>query len=142
MDRKTIDIPAMAVVALWVTGPALAASMVVTPDSQPSPEQTLAVNWALEAGDRGQPFTIGEADVSGDGRPDIIARFNSGMYCGSLGCSGLVVLATDKGHALHAIMLPNFQEKVTVLGASHFGMHDLRFDDAEYIFKWNGKTYR
>jgi hypothetical protein len=130
-----------AISLVCVYAPAAHASIVI-PNAKPTAAQTAAVERALAPSDRGQHFQVGTADLNNDGRPDLIAQFTSGEYCGSMGCSGFALLATARGYALHAISLPNFQEKITILKHRSHGMHDLRFDDAHYVFRWNGKTYR
>jgi hypothetical protein len=118
------------------------AATVVTPEAKPTPAQETAVKKVLAPGDRNEPFTVGTADLNGDGKPDLIAQFTSMMECGTAGCSAVAVLATANGYAGKAIVLANFHERVTVLDTMHHGMHDLKFDDASYIFKWNGKAYQ
>jgi hypothetical protein len=97
---------------------------------------------ALNADDRGLEYRIGTADLNDDGRPDLIAQYSSSVFNGSAGCSGFVASAIAHRYASHAIDLSNSQEKLSVLNARHHGMHDLQFNDAHYVFKWNGKAYR
>ena len=88
-------------------------------------------------------FTVGHADLNGDGRSDLLVYLSDYHfgYCGSAGCAGYAILATPKGYADKPIELAIFGGKVTVLPVTHKGMHDLRYDDATYIFKWDGKRY-
>ena len=51
-------------------------------------------------------------------------------------------LCKSSDSVLYVINLPDFQEKLTVLNQRHHGMHDLRFDDAGYVVKWDGRAYR
>jgi hypothetical protein len=85
---------------------------------------------------------VPNADLNGDGKPDLIALYQGGMWCGSGGCSAVAVLAGTTGYAAKATGLPNFNEQVSVLDAMHNGMHDLRFDQATYVFTWSGSAYR
>jgi hypothetical protein len=89
-------------------------------------------------------FSVGHADLNGDGRPDLFVLLtDSGFgYCGSGGCAGYAILATPQGYATKAIDLAYFFEKAAVLPAVHYGMHDLRYDEATKIFRWDGKEYR
>lgn len=89
-------------------------------------------------------FTVGHADLNGDGRPDLLVSLNdSGFgYCGSGGCAGYAILATAQGYAPKAIELAYFFEKAIVLPTVHHGMHDLRYDDANKVFAWNGTQYQ
>lgn len=87
-------------------------------------------------------YRVGEADLNGDGRPDLFVHLDDMMWCGSSGCSGFVLMATPAGYAASAFDLPNFYSTIHILPESHGGMHDLRFDDAHYIFRWNGRAYR
>lgn len=89
-------------------------------------------------------FSVGHADINGDGRPDLfilLTDYGFG-YCGSGGCAGYAILATPQGYEPKAIDLAYFFEKVAVLRAAHYGMHDLRYDDATKIFSWDGEEYR
>ena len=140
---STLLVPAVSAIAgICISTGAAYAMNVVVPDAKPTAEQTATAEQALSSGDRGLEFTVGMTDLNDDGRPDLIARFDNSLYCGSAGCAGFVVMATAKGYRHRVINLPNFQEKLTVLNQRHHGMHDLRFDDARYVFTWNGKAYR
>lgn len=84
-----------------------------------------------------------KADLNGDGRPDMLAQYTpDSTFCGATGCSGVIVMATSNGYSRQSIDLPNFYAKMEILAQTHLGMHDLRFDDATHIFKWDGKQYR
>ncbi len=132
-----------AVVAIGLTiATAAKAATVVEPNAKPTPGQAAAVLKAVTPGMRDGKFTVGTADLNGDGRLDLIAQYQGGMWCGSGGCSAVAVLAVAKGYSAKAITLPNFTEHVAILDASHHGMHDLKFDDAHKVFRWSGKTYK
>lgn len=91
---------------------------------------------------RQNDWIVNQADLNDDGRPDLLVQYTyDSTFCGSRGCSGVIVMATPAGYATKAVSLPNFMGEMDILGAKHHGMHDLRFDDAHYVFKWNGKAY-
>jgi hypothetical protein len=98
----------------------------------------------VKSSGRAPAFTVGHADLNGDGRPDLLVSLNDGGfgYCGSGGCAGYAILATPQGYASKAIELAYFFEKAVVLPAVHKGMHDLRYDDARMVFVWDGTQYR
>ena len=134
---------------LAVAGKADAAST-VTPDAPPTAAQIAAVRRALPDDFRDAErishhsltFTVGLADLNGDGRPDLIIHYTDQGWCGSSGCLSYALLAGPGGYARHAIMLVYFGKTMTVLNSSHHGMHDLRFDDSTYVFRWNGTAYK
>src|SRR3546814_7055067 len=88
----------------------------------------------------GDDYVVGQADLNDDGRPDLIVRYDDLGFCGSSGCSGVIVMATAHGYASKTVRVPHFTT-MEVLQNKHHGMHDLHFDHAAYIFKWNGKAY-
>lgn len=88
-------------------------------------------------------WRVARADLNDDGRADLLVQYtDDSTFCGSLGCGGVIVMATPTGYAKNTISLPNFMAGIHILATRHHGMHDLRFDDAHYVFTWNGKQYR
>ena len=122
----------------------------VTLHDKPTPAQAAAVKRALHAEwseverteGHPMPYGVGEADLNGDGRPDLLLQADDIAYCGSGGCGAWALLATPQGYSAKAIALANFGGWLFVRKEAHHGMHDLRYDDASYIFRWNGREYR
>lgn len=116
---------------------------------QPTPAQNTAIRRAA-AGDikefdhpQQDDWRVTQADLNGDGRPDLLVQYTrDSSFCGSMGCSGVIVMATKTGYATTSISLPNFISQMDILTTRHHGMHDLHFDDAHYVFKWNGRAYQ
>jgi hypothetical protein len=116
----------------------------------PTPAQRAAVTAALTeeaAGARSQGhelrFSVGEADLNGDGRPDLLVHLSESDWCGSAGCAAEAILATPVGYARRKTELGvNFVESMFVRPTMHGGMHDLRYDESSYVFRWNGQQYR
>jgi len=150
---------AIAVAAMLVGGPALAAPghypQSAHLDAEPTAAETAVVREVLSKSfgsewtdyERSEHkhigFAVGHADLNGDGRPDLLVLVNDGGfgYCGSAGCAGYAILATATGFASTPVELATFYETVNVLPTAHLGMHDLRYDDATKIFRWNGHAY-
>jgi hypothetical protein len=85
-------------------------------------------------------YSVALADLDDDGRQDLLVQFDDIAFCGSSGCSGVVVMATPGGYAGTGIDLPNFGT-LAVLPASHHGMHDLQFNGDSPIWRWDGSKY-
>ena len=96
---------------------------------------------ALDSKERALVFRVTHADLNSDGLPDLIAQIINNGWCGSLGCSGVALLATPTGYGTKPIGLATFYQTVAVLPEARKGMHDLRYDDATYVFHWNGRNY-
>ena len=115
----------------------------ITPNRRPTAAQTRAARAAGVGGTvPDDTFTVGEMDLNDDGKPDLIVHSTNHMNCGSAGCGGDVLMREGDHYSKKYIILPNFGESVTRLGAMHNGMHDLSFDGSTYVFKWDGKAYR
>ena len=114
---------------------------------KPSAAQTAAIRRATaddlkDPVHPGQPlYAVAVADLNDDGRPDLLIQYTyASGFCGSTGCSGIILMATPSGYASKGIDLPNCTT-VAVLPAMHHGMHDLQYDGDSPIWKWNGKKY-
>lgn len=118
-------------------------------DVQPSRAQTEAIQRATgNAADCGHPgeacYSLSLADMDDDGRPDLLVLYNPASAmgdCGTMGCGGIIVMATADGYASTAIGLPAFNE-LGVLPSVHQGMHDLQFDRYSPPWRWNGSQYQ
>lgn len=134
---------------LAIAGTAHAAET-ITPDAPPTAAEIAAARRALPGDFRDAErmshhpltFTVGLADLNGDGRTDLIIHYTDQGWCGSSGCLAYALLAGPGGYSSHAIMLVYFVGTMTVLDSMHHGMHDLRFDDSTHVFRWTGTAYR
>lgn len=138
---------ASSLLAVAVPGNA-GATQVVKFDLNPTAAQDAAIRRAAAAEiadfihhDR-DGYAVGQADLNDDGRADLLVHYSDISFCGSSGCSGAIVMATKSGYATKSIGLPNFGARIEVLDSKHLGMRDLHFDDASYVFHWDGKEYR
>ena len=132
----------LAAILMLAAASTAGAATVAVANAKPTPAQAAAVRRAVTPDMRDASFTVATADINGDGKPDLIALYQGGMWCGSGGCSAVAVLANATGYAGKAIGLPNFNERDLVLDAMQGGMHDLRVDQATYVFTWSGSAYR
>lgn len=113
---------------------------------KPTPAQNAAIRRAAAADIKefNHPeqggYVVAQADLNDDGRPDLLVQYDDMAFCGSRGCSGVIVMATADGYSTHAIGLPNFYGEIDILAATHGGMHDLRFGDSP-VWSWNGSEY-
>lgn len=132
-------------VALMLTtvGCAAAADVAeVRVDRSPTAPETAAIKRALGTSyAEMSPFTVGHADLDGDRKPDLLFRSGNSDYCGSGGCASGVLLATTSGYRHESIDLAFSNGAVIVLPTVHQGMHDLRFEGGNHLFRWNGANY-
>jgi hypothetical protein len=133
----------IAIASLTWAGCAQAATLAVKLDASATAEQAAIVANALPDSYQGAAYTVGTADLNGDGKPDLIVHFTGDDWCSPTGkgCQGTAILSTPKGYADHDTPLAMFGSIVNVLPSMHNGLHDLRFDDAQYIFKFDGLQY-
>lgn len=115
---------------------------------KPTPAQTVAIQRAA-ANDLEEPvhpnqplYSVALADLNDDGRADLLIQYTyASGFCGSAGCSGVVVMATPSGYASKGFGLPNFGGELDVLPSMHRGMHDLQFNGDSPVWTWDGKQY-
>ncbi|HEX5353384.1 MAG TPA: hypothetical protein VFW60_04835 [Rhodanobacteraceae bacterium] len=114
---------------------------------KPTPAQAAAIRRAAAEDIKefnhpeNNDWNMAIADLNDDGRPDLLAQYTSdSSFCGSSGCSGVIVMATAHGYAGKAIDLPNFYGDIDILPTKHHGMHDLQFGGSP-VWKWNGQEY-
>lgn len=134
----------IAIAGLTWAGCAQAATLEVKPDASATAEQAAIVAKALPDSQQGAAYSIGIADLNGDGKPDLIVQFTGDDWCSQTGkgCQGTAILSTPRGYADHDTPLAMFGSIVNVLPSMHHGLHDLRFDDAKYVFKFDGRRYK
>ncbi|MGH8190904.1 MAG: hypothetical protein ACREP2_05605 [Rhodanobacteraceae bacterium] len=130
-----------------VTERATPAPVQVQMDIKPDSAQLAAIQ-RVTAGDLKNPlhpdeplYSSGLADLNDDGRPDLLIQYTyASGFCGSLGCTTMIVLATPHGYADKAIELP-LVHVVGVLPTTHHGMHDLQFGRNSPVWRWTGTKY-
>lgn len=144
MTLRIIVLAALAA-GLTVVGTEAEAASHVSLDAKPTPAQTAAVKRAFGADFADMtPFLVGQADLKGDHRPDLIIWSQNPLNCGSGGCGVSALLATANGYAAKGTDLGILSQggDFVVLDAVHHGMHDLRFDNGSHVFRWDGTQYR
>jgi len=139
-------------VALLVIVTAARADSVVSFDVDPTDSQRAAIRRAAaadfvdaqEVTGRALEYAVGQADLNDDGRPDLLVQYVDAYFCGSGGCSTVLVMATPEGYsakALRLLVLVQPGEQLTVMDTQHLGMRDLRYESG-YVSTWNGEAYR
>jgi hypothetical protein len=140
-DMKYLSI--IFIASIWA-GSAWAGTLTIKPNASPTPDQEAIVARALSGDYKGASFTIGTADLNGDGRPDLIVHFTSNEWCSpsGQGCEGIVILSEAEGYDNHYAALPLFGDVVKVHTTIHHGLYDLSFDGSKRVFKFDGKNYK
>jgi len=149
-DTGFAALAVLALAAIGIAPQAKAAdgTITVTVEAEPTSTELAAIKRALandheEEGLGMMPVTVGHADLNGDHRPDLILLTGNSALCGAaIGCATEAILATPTGYTSRTIGLAGIGESLSVLPAMHNGMHDLRSDGGDHIFKWDGKKYR
>lgn len=137
--------------ALLALTTAARADTVVSFDITPTAAQRAAIQTAAASDfvdvrnitGRELDYAVGQADLNDDGRPDLLVQYLDAYFCGSGGCSTVLVMATAQGYAAHALplqVLVQPGEKLTVLDTSRDRMRDLGYKTG-YISHWNGGRY-
>jgi hypothetical protein len=88
---------------------------------------------ALRAGD----VKIAKADLNDDGVPEIFIMIENSLWCGSIGCRGIIVQRI--GEHWKEVGSPYFSDAI-VMTERIYGYHKLFTGDAIYTFR-DGKTY-
>lgn len=120
----------------------------VRPLARPTPAEAAAVRRALAGQLTGAAgnmpgYKVAKADLNGDGRPDLFVHLTNSGWCGaSEDCAAYALLARPSGFSPTAIQLALFYQTIHILPAMHGGMHDLRYDSAHKVFRWDGREYR
>lgn len=120
-------------------------AIIPTPAESAAIRRAAAKDMAEFAHPEKADYTVARADLDDDGHPDLLVEYNDLAWCGSLGCSGAIVMATAHGYARTRISLPNFVGIIDVLPTRHRGMHDLYLPDAKnsyFLLTWDGQEYR
>ncbi len=130
--------------ALSSGGSAQAEALSVKPTAAATPEQAAIIAKALSKEYQGAAYTVGTADLNGDGKPDLIVQFSGEDWCSPSGhgCQGAVILSKPGGYADHDTALPLFGDTINVLPSTHRGLHDLSFDNGGHVFKFDGHAYK
>jgi hypothetical protein len=140
-----IVLAALAAGLITVVGTGAEAASHVSLDAKPTPAQMATVKLAFGADFADMtPFLVGQADLNGDGRSDLIILSQNPLNCGSGGCEVFALLATANGYAAKGIDLGILSQgrDFVVLDAVHQSMHDLKVDNGSHVFSWDGKQYQ
>lgn len=144
-------VPALVSCTLLAVAGTARAATTISLDVPPTAAEMAAARRALphrdfvdaEAYHHPLTFTVGHADLNGDGRPDLIIHYtNAEGQCARDGCPTFALLDGPNGYSSHPISLALFFGKtMTILDTVHHGMHDLRFGNSTSVFRWDGTYY-
>jgi hypothetical protein len=129
-----------------IATPAGASTKVVI-GPRPTPAETAVVRRIFGAkAPRMMPFNAGKADITGDGRPDLVVWPQNREWCNGEGCAMFVIPATAHGFTGRPIPLAITQSAtLTVLNTVHGGLHDIAFEGRQagslVTYAWNGRKY-
>jgi len=136
----------MLIAGLAMAGGANAATQALIGPKKPGAAQAAIIQRAFGARYRGLlPYNFGRADLNGDGRPDLIVWPQNRTYCGVKGCTMFVVPTTARGYGAARELTVSQDATLTVLDATHLGMHDISFEGrlagSRVTYRWNGSKY-
>lgn len=91
---------------------------------------------------RSLAYHVAMIDMNGDQRDDMVIHIEDYQYCGTMGCSALIILATPGGFRRYALDSGiGFNFDLTVHASMTKGMRDLGFEKTTEKFRWNGMSY-
>lgn len=87
-------------------------------------------------------FTYEQIDLNGDGKKETFVGFNAPYFCGSGGCTAMLLSSTGKLITTFTVT----EYPIMVLNSKSKGWHDLVIGTASvkpslHLVKWNGKKY-
>ncbi len=132
--------------SVTIATPAGASTRVVI-GPRPTPAETAVVRRIFGAkAPRMMPFNAGKADITGDGRPDLIIWPQNSEWCNAQGCAMFAIAATTRGYTGRPIPLAITQSStLTVLNTTHGGLRDIAFEGrlagSLVTYAWNGRKY-
>lgn len=128
--------------AAW--GAAVAPAAAVSPEAE---TRRIAEWLAGHTGQRIDPeqLRVGEVDLNGDGRAEVVAIYLNVIHCNGSGCDGWL-LRQDGGRLEEIGRFSAFElPRISVEGSSH-GWPDLLIHDAlnarDMVYRFDGQAYR